>query len=201
MIFFARLAHQVLNSMFQIDDIHVMGAFLHPNYKTLRLATFIQIDDCHQACRMAITANTENDITEGFVEEPQPKKQKVVFESLMNHNRIIKKKNVKAAKDEVDRYLELDLEGETYRNPLDFWKKYQSKFPSLSRLAKRYFAIPCSFAAVERESSAAGQVVTQSRPSLEPSTVNDILLLQSMENNKMKNFMNQSRLMLFLLVN
>ena len=122
--------------MFQIDDIHVMDAFLHPNYKTLRSATSAQIDDCHQACQMAIAANTENDITEEFVEEPQPKKQKFFFESLMDHNRISKKKNVKAAKDEVDRYLELDLEGETYLNPLDFWKKYESKFPSLSRLSK-----------------------------------------------------------------
>ena len=97
---------------------------------------------------MAIAANTEKDITEEFVEEPQSKKQKFLSESLMDHNRISKKKNVKAAKDEIDRYLELDLEGETYLNPLDFWKKYESKFPSLSRLSKRYFAIPCNSAGV-----------------------------------------------------
>ena len=74
----------------------------------------------------------------------------------MDHNRIIKEKNVKAAKDEVDRYLELDLEGETYLNPLDFWKKYASKFPSLSRLIKHYFAKACSSAAIELEFSASG---------------------------------------------
>ena len=102
----------------------------------------------------------------------------------MDHNRITKKKNVKAAKDEVDRYLELDLEGETYLHPPDFRKKYESKFLSLSRLVKRYFVIPCSSAAVEREFSATGQVLTQPSSSLEPSTVNDILLLRSIENKK-----------------
>jgi hypothetical protein len=186
MKFFAKRAYQLLNSMFQIDDIHVMGAFLHPNYKTLRSTTSTQIDDCHQACRMVITTNAEYDITEECIEEPPSKKPKIFLESLMDHNRITKKKNVKAAKDEVDRYLELDLQDETYLSPLDFWKKYESKFPSLSRLAKRYFAIPCSSAAVESEFSAAGQIITQRRSSLEPSTVNDILLLRSIENNKMK---------------
>ncbi|CAF1073912.1 unnamed protein product [Didymodactylos carnosus] len=39
MKFFAKCAYQLLNSMFQIDDFHMMGAFLHPNYKTLRSAT------------------------------------------------------------------------------------------------------------------------------------------------------------------
>ena len=90
----------------------------------------------------------------------------------MNHNRIIKM-NVKTAKDEVDRYLELDLEGETYLTPLGFWKKYESKFPSLSPLVKRYFAISCSSAVVERKFSAAEQVVTHRRSSLESSAVNN----------------------------
>ena len=82
MKFFAKRTYQLLNFMFQIDDIYVMGAFLHPNYKTLRSATSTQIDDCHQACRMAVKANPENDIMEEFVEEPQPKKQKVFFLNL-----------------------------------------------------------------------------------------------------------------------
>ena len=56
-----------------------MGAFLYPNYKTLRSTTSTQMDGFHQACRMAITTNAENDITEEFVEEPQPKKQKFCF--------------------------------------------------------------------------------------------------------------------------
>ncbi|CAF4152472.1 unnamed protein product [Rotaria socialis] len=60
--------------------------------------------------------------------------------------------------DEVDRYIALKLgEDEQYSNPLDFWKKKDNQlaFPSLFQLAKRYFAIPCSSSAVERQFSAA----------------------------------------------
>jgi glutathione peroxidase-family protein len=69
MKFFVKPAYQLLNSMFQIDDIHVMGAFLHPNYRTLKSATSTQIDDCHQSCCMVITTNAECDITEEYNEE------------------------------------------------------------------------------------------------------------------------------------
>jgi hypothetical protein len=98
MKFFAKRVYQLLNSMFQIDDIHVMGAFLHPNYKTLRSTTSTQIDDCHQACRMVITTNAEYDITEECIEEPLSKKPKIFLESLMDHNRITKKKTSKLRK-------------------------------------------------------------------------------------------------------
>ncbi len=174
--------------MFQIDDIHVMGVFLHPNYKTLRSATSTQIDYCHQTCRAAVANEATDDVTEEEepYDEPQQKKKKLFLESLMDHNRPTKTKKSKQAKDEVDRYIELDLQGEIYSNPLRFWKENEFKFPTLSRLAKRYFAIPCSSAAVEREFSAAGQIVSQRRSTLEPSTVNNILFLRSIENNRMK---------------
>jgi len=42
----------------------------------------------------------------------------------------------------------------------------------------------CSSATVERKFSAAGQLFTQRRPSLEPSTTNDILFLRLIENSK-----------------
>ena len=55
--------------------------------------------------------------------------RKLFLESLADHYRIIKKKNFKAANDKADRYLELDLESETYINPLDFWKDHKMEFP------------------------------------------------------------------------
>ncbi len=88
--------------------------------------------------------------------------------------------------DEVDQYIELQVgDNEQYTNPLVFWEKQrrQGMFPNLTRLACRLFSIPCSSAAVERQFSAAGQIVTQRRSNLEPSTVNNILFLRSIEKN------------------
>ena len=36
------------------------------------------------------------------------------------------------------------------RNPLQFWKKYQSKYPALSLVVRQVFAIPASSTSCER---------------------------------------------------
>ncbi len=92
------------------------------------------------------------------------------------------KKQSQTGIDEVDRYVDLVLD-EQYDDPLIFWRKNQTQTtsPNLTRLAMRYFSIPCSSSAVERQFSAAGQVLTQRRTNLDPSTVNDIIFLRSVD--------------------
>jgi hypothetical protein len=184
MHFFAKRSLALLESMLQIETLHVMGTFLHPNYKQLRHATHMQIIDCHSLCRPSLptistTTKTANTTT---MNEPPTKKQKLFLESLMDE---ISPSTLPQTKDEVDLYIDLQLkDNETYANPLIFWRQHEQTFPHLSKLAKKLFSIPCSSAAVEREFSAAGQLVTQRRSSLDPSTINDIIFLRSMENNK-----------------
>ena len=186
MSFFAKRSLNLLESMFKIENMHVMGTFLHPNYKQLKYATQIQIIECHCSCRLAIPASststypTTND--DNRIDEPPTKKPRRFLESLMDD---ITPVVVTQTKDEVDAYIDLQLkDNEIYSNPLIFWQEHQSLFPNLSKLARKTFAVPCSSAAVEREFSAAGQVITQRRANLEPTTVNDILFLRSIENNK-----------------
>ena len=127
--FFSKRAYQLLSSMFQLEDIHVMGAFLHPNYKAPRSASSAQIDNCHQACRrlIAVTSEALEIILDQPDDEPQQKKQKIFLESLMDLNVPTKRKITAQSRDEVDRYIERDLERETFLNPLDFWEKNESK--------------------------------------------------------------------------
>jgi hypothetical protein len=117
-------------------------------------------------------------------EDEQPNKNgKRLMTALMDK---AKKKRKVSSSDEVDRYNELHVDdNDQFQNPLDFWKRKsnQVSFPNLFRLALRHFAVPCSSAAVERQFSAAGQLVTQRRSSLDPVTVNNILFLRSMERN------------------
>ncbi|CAF4179202.1 unnamed protein product [Rotaria sp. Silwood2] len=183
---FAKRASQLLESMFKIKNLHVVGTFLHPNYKQLRNATQMQIIECHRSCRMAIPPSStsatvsSNDCSD--INEPLTKKRKLFLESLMDD---VTPVVVTQTRDEVDLYIDLQLkDNEIYTNPLIFWQQHQSEFSYLSKLARKIFAILCSSAAVERAFSAAGQVVTQRRSSLEPTTINDILFLRSVENNK-----------------
>ncbi len=186
MSFFAKRSSQLLGSMFKIKNLHVMGTFSHPNYKQLRNATQLQIIECHDSCRLVISSSSTSSIPvsndNNEIDEPLTKKPKRFLESLMDD---ITPPQVSQTKDEVDAYNELQLkDNEIYTNPLTFWQQNQLIFPHLSKLARKIFAVPCSSAAVEREFSAAGQVVTQRRSNLEPSTINDILFLRSIENSK-----------------
>jgi hypothetical protein len=173
--------------MFVIENAYVMATFLHPNYKQLRGATPSQIADCYRTCRSAMlpvetsddVRNDEDSDAEGDP-EPRPKRAKVLMTSLMDKN-ITHRKHTS---DEVDHYIKLQLDENTqYPDPLVFWQQPQHHlaFPNLARLAKHYFSIPCSSAAVERQFSAAGQIVNQRRCNLDPTTVNDIIFLRSVE--------------------
>jgi hypothetical protein len=71
-----------------------------------------------------------------------------------------------------------EKEEEEY-NPLSFWKKMHSSYPILSKVAARVFGVPASSAAVEREFSLAGNIITQKRSKLSPDAVNDMVFNHS----------------------
>ena len=62
-------------------------------------------------------------------------------------------------------------------NILMWWKLHTVRFPYLSRLARRYLAMPATSVSVERLFSVAGQVVTAKRARLDPSTVTLLVFL------------------------
>jgi hypothetical protein len=170
--------------MFNMEEDYIMGAFLHPNYKQLRGASSVQVDECHSTCRIFVRPDQSS--ADLVIEDYAPplKKTKVFMSTLMDQKKGVQQQQ--NGIDELDRYIALSLtEEEQYEDPLIFWKKHenQSAFPTLTRLAKRYFSIPCSSSAVERQFSAAGQIINQRRSNLHPSTVNDIIFLRSMEKN------------------
>ncbi|CAF3570727.1 unnamed protein product [Rotaria socialis] len=183
MKFFYKRAIQLLDNMFNLEDDHIRASFLHPNYKQLRGATKTQIKSCHAYCRGLVLPNTTGDdpvISDKDICEPPSKKSKFMLQ-LMDKNETVKEPGM----NEIDRYNALTVE-EEYTNPLTFWQQQhiQLAYPTLYRLAKRTFAVPCSSAAVERQFSAAGQIVTQRRSNIDPSTVNNLIFLRSIENSK-----------------
>ncbi|CAF4914167.1 unnamed protein product [Rotaria socialis] len=144
--------------MFKLEDDHIRASFLHPNYKQWRGATKTQIKSCHAYCRGLVLPDTTGDdpvINDKDVCEPPSKKSKFMLQ-LMDKNEIVKEPGM----NEIDRYNALTVE-EEYTNPLTFWQQQhiQLAYPTLYRLAKRTFAVPCSSAAVERQFSATGITV------------------------------------------
>jgi hypothetical protein len=56
--------------MFQLDSTHMIGAFLHPNYKALKSAMQAQIDECHRTCRKMTVSAADELVEDENVDEP-----------------------------------------------------------------------------------------------------------------------------------
>lgn len=64
---------------------------------------------------------------------------------------------------------------EKYNNPLEWWKKYQSVFPKLARLAKVYLSIQATSAPTERVFSCASRVIGEKKVRMKPENAGKLL--------------------------
>ena len=76
---------------------------------------------------------------------------------------------------EIQRYLAEPLG--TNQCALTWWKEREASYPILSKLAKKYLAIPATSVPSERIFSLAGNLVTKKRALLSPETVNILIFL------------------------
>ena len=188
--FFRKRLFQLLRTMFAFDEKHMASAVLHPLYRRLTFANVHLKGMAHSYIRQQINEILcSSDHQDTVVIEPSTKKHKSMEDQFADPddvnivNGVDVDPNFVLKNDELERYHRLNIEDEYKQsNPLPFWRDHHQKFPCLSLIARRLFSIPVTSAAVERSFSAAGVVVTERRSSLDPSTVNDILFVRSVEN-------------------
>ena len=63
---------------------------------------------------------------------------------------------------EMEQYFKMTVLPST-ANPLNTWRKYQTEFPRLVKLAQKYLCIPASSAPVERLFTMAGKIIRPER--------------------------------------
>lgn len=73
--------------------------------------------------------------------------------------------------DELEQYLAEPEESDLNLKVLDWWKLKESKWPTLAKMVKQYFAAPASSAGVERVFSAAGKMHSDLQKSAKDSTL------------------------------
>lgn len=86
-------------------------------------------------------------------------------------------KNYKFDKTELDRYVE---EGvcDRHVNPLDYQKVNSNRYPNLTKLAKKYLAVPATSGGVERVFSIAGALKRARRVRLTPENTKNLILFR-----------------------
>ena len=81
------------------------------------------------------------------------------------------------AKEEMDAYLNFGTLS-LGRDPLEWWKEYSSRFPLLARLAKKCLCVPATSVPSERVFSAAGDILSAQRASLDADKVDMLIFLK-----------------------
>ncbi|CAF2877010.1 unnamed protein product [Rotaria sp. Silwood2] len=197
-VFFKRHARQLLKAMFSLHDLHWIVAIRNPHTRMLKHAT--DVERAHAYClvrakvaklmEIAQIDNNEEVLSPATISSTlSPRKKLKSYTTQFHDDTDLGERNsnmtiAKRARRELEIYLQLKLTNckclnDDIDNPLLFWKEQEHVLPNMPRLAKQIFSIPTSSAAVEREFSSAGIVVLQRRININPSTVNDIILIRS----------------------
>ncbi|CAF3719510.1 unnamed protein product [Adineta steineri] len=198
-MFFRQRAKQVMKEMICFDPIHLMGTFFNPKTRHMKHLTAKQREECIEYVKQEmlmmdidhqvqlpldslqvqpITTTSNTYMTDFYLIIEQDDHHSTQQSSSKTSSHII----------EIDLYLKLgsdkttiansDQENQEY-NPLSFWKKKHESYPILSKVAARILGVPATSAAVEREFSFTGNIITQKRSKLLPDTVNDIVFNHS----------------------
>ena len=84
--------------------------------------------------------------------------------------------SVERVEHEIDVYLQMPV-FDTDQSPLEWWKKEESQFPILSKLARKYLCICATSVASERVFSTAGYIGSNLRSCLKPEKIDKLTFL------------------------
>lgn len=205
-MFFRERGMILLDTMFDYHPIHLMGLFLNPRTRKMKQCTNDQRNSCIEyikeemilfdATAVVVQPNDDNLTSSRQTARTDDRTLRIMQQYYDEEDEEGDLPTSTAAihQSEIDNYLKFGMDkskqsdiptdsspSDQEYNPLDFWKQSHSLYPRLARIAKRVFAVPATSAAVEREFSLAGNIVTKKRSRLSPETVNDIIFLNSFE--------------------
>lgn len=144
------------------QDEGMIATFLDPRCKSLSFASESQINRTKTLLRV-IYEEAKQDL--GIIEQQQ-NSQSIDNPLLRN---IFANRYRSERRDEIEDYAMIEEIGFT-TCPFKWWALQESRFPILSKLAKKYLAIPATSASSERLFSDAGNVMTVRRINLLPTT-------------------------------
>jgi hypothetical protein len=197
--FFRQRAKQIIKEMINFDPIHLMGTFFNPKTRKMNHLSVKQREECIEYVKQEMLIFDVDQKVKSSSNRKQVQLSRTTSSTYMTDFYINTENDEENDDDqqassktsshiiEIDLYLKYgsdkttafnDDQAEEY-NPLLFWKKKQASYPVLAKVAARVFAVPATSAAVEREFSFSGNIITQKRSKLSPDTVNDIVFSHS----------------------
>lgn len=146
----------------------IMASALDPRFKKLKFIPSSSRDDVFKSLKteaFLLLGHSRATTDEGVEENKDnsaSKKRKV--EVNYNESDDEEDEEIDEVAKEISRYRNEEIDVDKIEDPLkDFWLKNESKYPILSRLAKRFLCIPATSVEAERRFSDMGLLLTKRR--------------------------------------
>ena len=146
----------------------------------------------HDAVKADMKLEYEHHIFDTEEEVPPPKKAATAMDVLMggdsssdDETNAVGARGARdatsAVKKKFDAYLCMPKADRNQR-PMEWWEQYGERLCTLSRLARRFLAVPATSVPSERVFSSAGNIVNYKRSRLTPEHVNMLVFLSKNSN-------------------
>ncbi|XP_060793315.1 zinc finger BED domain-containing protein 4-like isoform X2 [Neoarius graeffei] len=161
------------------DELLDMASMMDPRFRT----TYITPGKLDKIKESAINELADLCLDERPTEQPLEKsspKKKNLAAFFKKAAPAAGSQSYKSEKDRIEAELTSYLLGpevDPDTDPLDWWKRHEPNFSRLSRLARKYLAIPATSAPSERVFSVGGGIVTCNRACLKPDVVDRLIFL------------------------
>ena len=172
-----------------IDHLLTVSCFIDPRFKCAELPEDrreVVIDGVKEELVeiAAMMEDTQSPIQESESQDSEPprKKTKSVLGRILGTNvgtspAITSQVPSDRAQREIERYISFPCQ-EIDSTPLNWWKRGETQFPLSSKLARKYLCICATSVASERVlSSTGGNIVSDTRNSLKPQRVDELVFL------------------------
>ena len=149
------------------DDIFLVSTFLDPNFglsafekdvQEVVKAKIVALVKICEAKQQIVSSNLSEIVNKENSSQLQEKRK----DNYKKHKTSLPKPSDKQV-DLLNDYIAFVDQLEFQDCPLQFWKANESKFKSLSEIARKYLGVPASSAAVERMFSISGHILSCKR--------------------------------------
>ncbi|XP_054155386.1 zinc finger protein 618-like isoform X2 [Oppia nitens] len=148
---------------FQLQTFHKIAAFLWPNFRFLKMLSSEEREEVHNEVRNLIETRAHIEDLDGIGDDcvirgvdssgaSNPKKARSDFDEWEEQV---------SDKDELNKYISVQLTTCNEQNILSWWKDHQNEFPKLAKLAKWILSIPASVTSLERFRLLSNQDINQ----------------------------------------
>lgn len=175
-----------LREKWEMDNIHKKAVFFHPKLKKLSMfadGTELIAEIRSEASMVTADDDDDDDDDAEVVYRPMRKRRKIdpdrIIDDFSNSN------FGDQPLDEVQQYINsfIVVSPAGTIDLCKFWHDNRKVYPNLYKLSLKYLCVPASSASAESKFSLGGFVVNDKRVRLNPSVVNDILVLKSVFDN------------------